>query len=432
MTIKKSLIFAFVAATATVLSATQTMVGDVGVREARVWFNGAGSDVSATCTAGGKKFEGAIKKAYGNAAGESGVAIFSGLKAGTDYEYSISGKDGKVLASGAFKTAPDHKDRTPPPDFAFAVFGENYVNDKEFDPPFKTPGGEYEIYSAAASKKPAFCIWADGMNTLRNADESSESAKFLRGVSARDLGEVKDLISKFPNYGVAARNSFYGKNNDSNSANIADASCAFDMLWANPAARPGGAKAYSFQYADAEFFVLDDCTNRSYLDYRENRPSYLGDAQLNWLMGALQNSKANFKFVVLNSPFANPVATRDNFAFSANERKILSDFLVFAKIPGVVFLSANKPYGELSRLIRAGGYPLYDLTVGPLTGRPVDEIAEMNYFRVPSSSITKRSFAMVKVDGPEDDRAVTFAFFDSKGGQLFSSTVKLSELKKFE
>ena len=32
MTIKKSLIFAFVAATATVLSATQTMVGDVGVR----------------------------------------------------------------------------------------------------------------------------------------------------------------------------------------------------------------------------------------------------------------------------------------------------------------------------------------------------------------------------------------------------------------
>ena len=51
-------------------------------------------------------------------------------------------------------------------------------------------------------------------------------------------------------------------------------------------------------------------------------------------MGALQNSKANFKFVVLNSPFANPVATRDNFAFSANERKILSDFLVFAKIPG--------------------------------------------------------------------------------------------------
>lgn len=172
-------------------------------------------------------------------AGAPGVAIFSGLKAGTDYEYSIIGKDGKVVASGAFKTAPDYKDRTPPPDFAFAVFGENYVNDKEFDPPFKTPGGEYEIYSAVASKKPAFCIWADGMNTLRNADESSVSAKFLRGVAARDSDEIKGLISKFPNYGVVARNSFYGKNNDSNSANIADASGAFDMLWANPAARQG-------------------------------------------------------------------------------------------------------------------------------------------------------------------------------------------------
>lgn len=54
MTIKKSLIFASVAAAATALSATQTMVGDVGVREARVWFNDAGADVSAACAADGK------------------------------------------------------------------------------------------------------------------------------------------------------------------------------------------------------------------------------------------------------------------------------------------------------------------------------------------------------------------------------------------
>lgn len=89
MTIKKSLIFASVAAAATALSATQIMVGDVGVREARVWFNDAGADVSAACAADGKKFDGTIKKACNNVAGAPGVAIFSGLKAGTDYEYSI-------------------------------------------------------------------------------------------------------------------------------------------------------------------------------------------------------------------------------------------------------------------------------------------------------------------------------------------------------
>lgn len=204
------------------------------------------------------------------------------------------------------------------------------------------------------------------------------------------------------------------------------------MLWANPTSGAGGAKSYSFQYADAEFFVLDDCSNRSYLDYRNSRPAYLGERQLEWLMGALQNSKANFKFVVMSSPFANPANSRDNFAFSADERKRLSEFLVFSKIPGIVFLSANKPFGELSRLVRAGGYPIYDLTAGPLTGRPIEEVTEMNYFRVPSSAITKRSFAIVKIDGPENDRAVTFSFFDSKGAQLFSTTVKLSELKKFD
>lgn len=413
------------------LAAAPSMVGDVGTREARVWVAaGSAKGITAACSEGGKAASSAAVQNPQN--GGASTIIFSGLNPGAKYEFSVKTADGAEIAKGSFKTRPDYKDRTPPPDFSFAVFGENYLNDKQFDPPYKTPGGEYEIYAAADAKNPAFSIWADGMNTLRNADEDSASAKFLRGAAAREIPEISALLSKRANYGVAARGSYYGKSNDSNSAGAVGASAAFDMLWANPASGAGGAKSYSFQYADAEFFVLDDCSNRSYLDYRNSRPAYLGERQLEWLMGALQNSKANFKFVVMSSPFANPANSRDNFAFSADERKRLSEFLVFSKIPGIVFLSANKPFGELSRLVRAGGYPIYDLTAGPLTGRPIEEVTEMNYFRVPSSAITKRSFAIIKVDGPENDRAVTFSFFDSKGAQLFSTTVKLSELKKFD
>lgn len=425
------LIFAFLLSAAPLIAAS-SMVGDVGTREARVWVGADPAEISAECSEGGKAAVKASAIVRNPQNGGACTAIFSGLKPGAAYEYSVKSADGAEIAKGSFKTKPDHKDRTPPPDFSFAVFGENYLNDKQFDPPYKTPGGEYEIYATADAKNPAFSIWADGMNTLRNADEDSASAKFLRGAAAREASGISALLSKRANYGVAARNSFYGRDNDSNSAGAAGASSAFDMLWANPAGGAGGAKSYSFKYADAEFFVLDDCSNRSYLDYRNSRPSYLGDRQLEWLMGALQNSKAGFKFVVMSSPFANPANSRDNFAFSADERKKLSEFLVFSKIPGIVFLSANKPFGELTRLVRAGGYPIYDLTAGPLTGRPIGEVTEMNYFRVPSSAVTRRSFAIVKVDGPESDRAVTFSFFDSKGEQLFSTTVKHSELKKFD
>lgn len=432
----KKTIALFLSATlsATILMAAQTMVGNVGMREASVWIQADGQfAIMATASAKDKTSStAALKRFPHNTNGWTSTAVFTNLSPNTHYDYVVNTSDGKEIAKGSFKTQADFKDRTPPPDFSFAVFGENYLNDKEFDPPFKTPGAEYEIYAAADAKNPAFAIWVDGMNTLRNADLDSALAKLSRAANARNIPEIKGLLTKRANYGVVAQKSYFGKSKDANTANVRDCAEIFDFAWANPTSKFDKTKAYSFTYSDAEFFILDDCTNRSYFDYRAARPTYLGEAQLKWLMGALQNSKANFKFVILNSPFANPANNRDNFTFSADERKALNEFLVFAKIEGVVFISANKPYGELSRLIRAGGYPIYDLTAGPLTGRPAAEATEMNYFRIPNSTITKRSFAIVKVDGPENDRALTFSFFDSKGAEIFSTTVKLSELKKFD
>ena len=422
-------------ATSTALPAATSMVGDVGMRHARIWVNDAqqssSATFSATCTADGKTVN-ALPLMISTATNTpTAILDFSDLKPNTKYTYSVKANDGKTeIASGQFKTKPDFLDRTPPPDFSFALFGENYLNDKQYDPPFKTPGGEYEIYEAVRAKNPDFCIWAEGMNTLRNADEDSMSAKTLRGIAARDIPEIKKLISERPNYSVAAESSFFGRGNDSNIASLDDASAAFDNLWANPRGKFG--KSYSFKYSDTEFFVLDDCSARSYFTDANSRPARLGDKQLDWLMAALQNSKANFKIVVMNSPFGNPSASRENLAYTQNERQKLLDFLVFSKIKGVVFLSANKPFGELTRLVRAGGYPIYDMTAAPLTGRPAKEIKEMNYFRVPNSSITRRAFSIVKIDGPENDRAITFSFFDSKGKQLHSTTVKLSDLGKFE
>ena len=114
------------------------------------------------------------------------------------------------------------------------------------------------------------------------------------------------------------------------------------------------------------------------------------------------------------------------------ERKQLMDFLALNKIGGVVMLSANKPYGEITRHVRSNGYPILDVTAGPLTGRPATEIGEMNYFRMPSSAMLKRSFAQVKIDGAENARVITFTFFDSKGNAGFSTSLKESDLYKFE
>ena len=225
----------------------------------------------------------------------------------------------------------------------------------------------------------------------------------------------------------------FGKNNpDSASASKSAAVDAFKSFWANPEPSVEGVQAYTFEYSDAQFFVLDDCSARSNLDYKQDKPYMLGAAQTRWLKDALENSQAKFKIVVINSPFANPVKSKSNFTFAADERKEIMDFLLAKKIGGIVFLSANKGYGEITRLVRAGAYPIVDATTAPLTNRPAAEIEELNYFRMPGSGITKRAFLQVKIDGTENERAISFTFIDSKGKPLFSTSIKEAELYKFE
>lgn len=348
--------------------------------------------------------------------------VFENLEPNTEYKYIVNG------ISGSFKTKPDYLDRTPPPDFSFVVLGDNFINDKKYDTPFRTNGDGYEVFQSVCSANPAFAIWAGTQNVLRNADIGSSSAIFNRLLQARTFEQSKKLFTSIANYSVPNRDTI----GDSSSIGALAKMNSFDRLWSNPKSVEKTSRAYSFSYADVDFFVLDDFTNRTNLDYDNERPKMLGKAQMNWLFNALANSKATFKFIVMNTPIANPVESRENFTFASEERKALLAFLSEKKIEGVLMISGRKGYGEITKLIRAGAYPIYELTTSPLTDRPAKEVKEMNYFRVPSSATLARGFSQIKVEGAEGARTATMTFFNSKGEQGFSITIKQAELKKFE
>lgn len=347
------------------------------------------------------------------------------LAPNTRYKYTFKGTSGE--ASGVFKTAPDYKDKTPPPDFSFAVIGKNYVNDKPFDVPFRTNGGEYEIFGSVENAKPDFALWVGGIDTLRPADTGSEGAMFYRFQKARALPEARGMLANVPSFGATAPAAFSTERADKYSPCAPFAKAAFDALWANP--QNGGARYYAFSYADADFFVLDTCFERSDLDYKSHRAEILGAEQMKWLMANLEASRANFKIVVLATPFANPVKNPDNFTAAEGERRQLLDFLALKQIEGLLFVSGNKNYAEATRFIRAGGYPIFEITAGAFTDRPAADITEVNYFRVPNSAVKARSFVLVKIDGAENDRRASFTIIDAKGKTLWQTSVKQSELK---
>ncbi|MBO7521939.1 MAG: alkaline phosphatase D family protein [Opitutales bacterium] len=370
-------------------------------------------------------------------ANKDGIALvkFEALKPGTKYSYKISAsEDGKNAFEGSFKTSPDYEGRFAPPPFKIAILGKTHRNDPVYDEPFKTPGGGYEIFGAVKNQKPDAIVWAHNAAILRPSDWGSRGGIFARYRAERADPALKEMLVCAPNYGVMSADAYGAPGSDKSLWNRRDAVEAFKSFWGNPSFGVGSQEnlATYFRFSDVDVFILDDATNRNNLDYKNSRPEMFGEEQLNWLALALKNSKAKFKLVISNSPITNPVEAKGNFAFYKRERKYLLDFLLENKIGGVVFVSANKDYGEITRMQRAGAYRLLEITAGPATARPAQTPTEMNFFRASGTLVTERSFATITFEGEEGDRRLKIEAFNSAGKNLLTETVKASELYLFE
>lgn len=62
------------------------------------------------------------------------------------------------------------------------------------------------------------------------------------------------------------------------------------------------------------------------------------------------------------------------------------------KINGVLFLSGDRHHTELTKVSRAGTYPLYDLTSSPLTSGSHADDGEPNTARVPRNTCQRAEF----------------------------------------
>src|SRR5690606_13555168 len=111
------------------------------------------------------------------------------------------------------------------------------------------------------------------------------------------------------------------------------------------------------------------------------------------------------------------------------ERQKLLDAIQKAKIRGVIFFTGDRHFTELTRLDRAGTYPLYDFTVSALTAGPSDPKDEANTLRVPGTLYTKRNFGLVNVSGPKTDRRFKVTIFDTEGKEVWNKELKANELK---
>jgi alkaline phosphatase D len=178
--------------------------------------------------------------------------------------------------------------------------------------------------------------------------------------------------------------------------------------------------------------LMDDRYFRAPNDLVDSTKDYYGEKQLNWLIDALSASSAPFKFVVTGGQIVNEAAVFENMATYPVERKKLLDKLIENKISGVIFVSGDRHHTNLQKLERNGTYPLYDLTISPLTssaGKPVDAELKGNTIIKGTELYNSQAFSIMEVSGKRTDRVLKINVFDGNGEKKWDYTINAKDLR---
>ncbi len=367
------------------------------------------------------------------------IALFriAGLEPGTQYAYDVL-VDGVPVAEMlpfAFETQPLWQWRTDPPSFTAAVGSCSYVNDPPYDRPGDGYGGDYRIFESIRALDPDLMLWTGDNIYLREVDWWSEAGIRYRYAHTRGLTEMQGLLANQPNYATWDDHDFGPNNSDRSYVLKGEVLEAFTDYWANPTyGLPDVPGVFGqFQWADVDFFLLDDRYHRTPSSLVETEPrSILGEAQLTWLLDALVASRAPFKVVVMGGQILNPIPIYESYTNVApEERERLIDGIVERRIEGVVFLSGDRHHTELIEVQPEGFYPLYDFTSSPLTAGAATPRREMdNPDRVPGTLVYgQRNFGTMTFTGPRTDRTLTMRTYDTDGELLWTHAVRAADLR---
>lgn len=154
----------------------------------------------------------------------------------------------------------------------------------------------------------------------------------------------------------------------------------------------------------------------------------LGEAQWEWLEEQLR-LPAELRIVVSSLQFLAEAAGQETWSNLPSERQRMIDLIAKTKAAGVVFISGDRHWADLSVQKEGVPYPLYDLTSSSLNqphprGSPTD-----NRFRAIETTYHQANYGVIKIDWNASDPTVDLTVRDIEGKTRISKRVQLSSLK---
>lgn len=365
----------------------------------------------------------------------------NGLQLNTVYLYTLilNGKPVAVPFKTEFKTKDLWQYRKPAPDFNFLAGSCSYFNEPAYDRPGKPYGMDSSIFVEMANTPAAFNLWLGDSWYTREVDFFTEWGLNNRVSRDRSMKVVQKLMSAMPQYYIWDDHDF-GPNNSGKSYILKEESRKiFKEYTLNPGYGEEGKGIYTkISYSDVDLFLTDDRYFRSetkMADSINGKPNpaktYFGPMQMDWLKNALLYSNATFKIIATGGQVLNPVSSNECMRFYSYEFNDLLDFLAAHKISGVLFFTGDRHHSEVIKQERPLLYPLYDVTISPLTAT-VGSVkgAEINNpARINGTLVEAQNFGNIFITGKKNERILKVVFTGIRGDKLAEWRINENELK---
>jgi alkaline phosphatase D len=361
-----------------------------------------------------------------------------GLDFNTTYEYQFI-IDGKPSAAkGQFTTKDLWQYRKPAPDFSFITGSCTYYNERIFDRPGMPYGKDSSIFESMAKENSSFMLWLGDNWYTREVDYYSEWGLWYRVAKERSLPVMQPLWKSMPHFAIWDDHD-YGPNDIGKNYILKNTSrTIWKNYWCNPSYGENEQGIYTmFSWSDVDFFLLDDRWWRSADNTKDSvngKPNpdkrMFGRQQMEWLKNSLLYSSATFKIIATGSQVLNPVSPFDRLREFPEEYDELLGFLSDNKINGVLFLTGDRHHTEIIKINRPGTYPLFDITVSPLTSATHKFFGTeaKNEFRVFGLD-EKQNYGRFSFSGKRGERKLTVDFLGVDGKKLGEWSIQENDLK---
>ena len=158
----------------------------------------------------------------------------------------------------------------------------------------------------------------------------------------------------------------------------------------------------------------------------------LGEAQWKWLEAQLRQP-TELRLIVSSIQFIAEAAGQETWSNLPGERQRMIDLIAETRANGVVFLSGDRHWADLSRLEQGESgapYPLYDLTSSSLNqphkrGTPTD-----NRYRAVEKTYHQVNYGVIEVDWEAREPSVRFVIKDLQGAERIERVVLLKTLRR--